>query len=40
MAPLFYGDLVYKFKIIVGKPKFSDQGPELRCLLKVKEDLS
>ena len=23
--PIFYGDLAYKFKIIVGKPKFSDQ---------------
>ena len=23
--PVFYGDLVYKFKIIVGKPNFSDQ---------------
>ena len=23
--PVFYGDLVYKLKPIVGKPKFSDQ---------------
>ena len=23
--PLFYGDLFYKFKIIIGKPNFSDQ---------------
>ena len=23
--PVFYGDLVYKFGIIVGKPSFSDQ---------------
>ena len=23
--PIFYGDLVYKFKQIVGKPYFSDQ---------------
>ena len=23
--PIFYGDLVYKFKRIVGKPNFSDQ---------------
>ena len=23
--PIFYGDLVYKFKRIVGKPSFSDQ---------------
>ena len=23
--PVIYGDLVYKFKIIVGKPNFSDQ---------------
>ena len=25
LKPIFYGDLVYKFKIIVGKPNFSDQ---------------
>ena len=24
-VPIFYGDLVYKFKRIVGKPNFSDQ---------------
>ena len=23
--PIFYGDLVYKFKRIVGKPNFTDQ---------------
>ena len=23
--PIFYGDLVYKFKRIIGKPNFSDQ---------------
>ena len=23
--PIFYGDLVYKFKLIFGKPNFSDQ---------------
>ena len=23
--PVFYGDLVYKFKIIMGRPDFSDQ---------------
>ena len=23
--PIFYGDLVHKFKRIVGKPNFSDQ---------------
>ena len=23
--PIFYGDLVYKFKIIVGNPNFSEQ---------------
>ena len=23
--PIFYGDLIYKFKRIVGKPNFSDQ---------------
>ena len=25
IIPIFYGDLVYKFKRIVGKPNFSDQ---------------
>ena len=25
LKPIFYGDLVYKFKRIVGKPNFSDQ---------------
>ena len=25
LEPIFYGDLVYKFKRIVGKPNFSDQ---------------
>ena len=25
IQPIFYGDLVYKFKRIVGKPNFSDQ---------------
>ena len=27
--PIFYGDLVYKFKRIVGKPNFSDQFKEI-----------
>ena len=27
--PIFYGDLVYKFKRIVGKPNFSDQFKKL-----------
>ena len=27
--PIFYGDLVYKFKRIVGKPYFSDQFKKL-----------
>ena len=25
LEPVFYGDLVYKFKIVVGKPHFNDQ---------------
>ena len=28
-GPIFYGDLVYKFKRIVGKPYFSDQFKEI-----------
>ena len=34
--PIFYGDLVYKFKRIVGKPNFSDQLKKLvkRYILK------
>ena len=27
--PVFYGDLVYKFKRIVGKPSFSDQSKKI-----------
>ena len=27
--PIFYGDLVYKFKRIVGKPNFSDQSKKI-----------
>ena len=27
--PIFYGDLVYKFKQIIGKPNFSDQFKEI-----------
>ena len=32
--PIFYGDLVYKFKRIVGKPNFSDQFKKIvkRCI--------
>ena len=30
-ALIFYGDLVYKFKRIVGKPNFSDQ---LKSIIK------
>ena len=32
--PIFYGDLVYKFKRIVGKPKFSDQFKKIIKRLK------
>ena len=31
---LFYGDLVYNFKIIVGKPSFSDQFKRLLNVIK------
>ena len=31
LEPIFYGDLVYKFKRIVGKPNFSD---EFKTILK------
>ena len=34
--PIFYGDLVYKFKRIVGKPNFSDQFKKIiKCYIKV-----
>ena len=34
--PIFYGDLVYKFKRIVGKPNFSDQFKKIvRRFIKV-----
>ena len=32
--PVFYGDLVYKFKRIVGKPNFSDQFKMLSNVIK------
>ena len=32
--PIFYGDLVYKFKRIVGKPNFSDQFKDSKMLYK------
>ena len=32
--PIFYGDLVYKFKRIVGKPNFSDQFNDSKTLYK------
>ena len=32
--PVFYGDLVYKFKRIVGKPNFSDQLKKLSNIIK------
>ena len=37
--PLFYGDLVYKFKIIVGKPNFSDQLKKVIKRFKTKLDI-
>ena len=34
--PIFYGDLVYKFKRIVGKPNFSDQFKKIvKCYIRV-----
>ena len=34
--PIFYGDLVYKFKRIVGKPNFSDQFKRIvKCYIRV-----
>ena len=34
--PISYGDLVYKFKRIVGKPNFSDQSKKIiKCYIKV-----
>ena len=32
--PIFYGDLVYKLKRIVGKPKLSDQFKRLSNVIK------
>ena len=32
-VPIFYGDLVYKFKRIVGKPNFSDQLKRLSSVI-------
>ena len=33
--PIFYGDLVCKFKRIVRKPNFSDQLKNINCYIKV-----
>ena len=34
--PIFYGDLVYKFKRIVGEPYFSDQFKKIvKCYVRV-----
>ena len=34
--PIFYGDLVYKFKRIVGKPNFNDQFKKIvKCYIRV-----
>ena len=34
--PIFYGDIVYKFKRIVEKPNFSDQFKKIiKCYIKV-----
>ena len=38
--PIFYGDLVYKFKSIVGKPKFSDQFKNIIKGYKKKLDIT
>ena len=38
--PIFYGDLVHKFKIIIGKPNLSDQFKKIiKRYLKVGYDL-
>ena len=38
--PIFYGDLVYNFKRIVGKPNFSDQNKKIiKRYIKVDYDL-
>ena len=39
MESVFYGDLVYKFKTIVGKPKFSDQFKKIIKRYKKKLDM-
>ena len=39
--PIFYGDLVYKFKRIVGKPNFSDQLKKIvKCYIRVGYNLN
>ena len=38
--PIFYGDLVYKFKIIVGNPNFSDQFKKIIKRYKKKLDIT
>ena len=38
--PIFYGDLVYKFKIIVGNPNFSDQFKKITKRYKKKLDIT
>ena len=37
---MFYGDLVYKFKRIVGKPNFSDQFKNIIKRYKKKLDIT
>ena len=38
--PMFYGDLVYKFKRMVGKPNFSDQFKRVSNVIKKKLDIT
>ena len=38
--PIFYGDLVYNFKIIVGNPNFSDQLKNIIKRYKEKLDIT
>ena len=38
--PIFYGDLVYKFKIIVGNPNFSDEFKKIIKRYKKKLDIT
>ena len=40
LEPIFYGDLVYKFKIIVRNPNFSNQFKKVIKRYKIKLDIT